>query len=300
MRALQFHEYGGPEVLTLEEAPEPHAGPGQIRIKVAAASLNPIDHKIRSGTMSGGVPLKGTGRLGQDAAGVVDEVGEGVEGVAVGDDVFGLGSGAQAEFAVLRAWAAKPASVDWSAAAGAAAAVETAERGLRLLGVKQGTTLFVDGGAGGVGAVVVQLAVAAEATVIASASQDNHDYLREIGATPVLYGDGLVNRIRAVPDTTIDAVFDVAGKTPLTDLVALVPDPAQVLSIANFDAASVGARVTTGGGDSNPTVALALGAQLLADGRLVMQVQTFPFDRFAEAYRIIESGHVRGKIVLVP
>ncbi len=300
MKALQFHQYGGPEVLTWEEAPEPHAGPGQIRIKVAAASLNPLDYKISQGLMSGGVPLSGVGRLGQDAAGVVDEVGEGVEGVVVGDDVFGVGSGAQAELAVLRAWAVKPASVDWSVAAGAALAVETAERGMRLLGVKPGDTVFIDGGAGGVGAVAVQLAVAANARVIASASQDNHDYLREIGATPVLYGDGLVNRIRAVPDTTIDAVFDVAGKTPLTDLVALVPDPAQVLSIANFDAPSVGARASSGGDDSQPTVALALGAQLLADGRLVMQVQTFPFDRFAEAYRIIESGHVRGKIVLVP
>lgn len=300
MKALQFHEYGGPEVLSLDEVPEPHARPGQVRIKVAAASLNAIDHKIRSGALSGGKPLKGAGRLGWDAAGVVDEVGDGVEGVAVGDDVFGLGSATQAEFAVLRSWTAKPASVDWSAAAAAGTAVETAERGLRLLGVKRGTTLFVDGGAGGVGAVVVQLAVAAEATVIASASQDNHDYLREIGATPVLYGDGLVNRIRAVPETTIDAVFDVAGKTPLTDLVALVPDPAQVLSIANFEAPSVGARLTTGGDDSQPAVALALGAQLLADGRLVIKVQTFPFDRFAEAYRIIESGHVRGKIVFVP
>lgn len=300
MKALQFHAYGGPEVVSLEEAPEPHAGPGQIRIKVAATSLNPVDHKIRSGAMAGGKPLSGVGRLGQDAAGVVDEVGEGVDGVAVGDDVFGLGSGTHAEYTVLRAWAAKPASVDWSAAAAAAMAVETAERGLRLLEVKQGTTLFVDGGAGGVGAVVVQLAVAAAATVIASASQDNHDYLREIGATPVLYGDGLVNRIRAVPDTTVDAVFDVAGKTALTDLVALVPDPAQVLSITNFDAPSVGARVSAGGDDSQPAVALALGAQLLADNRLVMTVQTFPFDRFDEAYRIIEGGHVRGKIVLVP
>ena len=199
MFALQFHSYGGPEVTSLGEAPEPHPGPGQIRIKVQAASLNGIDWKARVGYLSGGKPLDGVGYLGWDAAGVVDEVGEGVTGVSVGDDVFGIGKATQAEFALLNHWAAKPSSVDWSVAAAAGVSVETAERGLRLLGVKEGSTVFIDGGAGGVGAVASQLAVAAGATVIASASQDNHDYLREIGVTPVLYGEGLVNRVRAVP-----------------------------------------------------------------------------------------------------
>lgn len=300
MFALQYSEYGGPEVTSLGEAPEPHAGPGEVRIKVAAASVNAIDWKMRQGYMAGGEPLDGVGYLGFDAAGVVDEVGEGADGVAVGDDVLGLGSGTQAEFAVLRAWTAKPSSVDWGVAGAAGVAVETAERAFRLLGLKQGQTVFIDGGAGGVGAVAVQLAVAAGATVIASASQDNHDYLREIGATPVLYGLGLVDRVRAIPDTSVDAVFDVVGKTPIEDLVALVTEPSQVLSIANFEAAKAGAQVSGGGADSRGSEALALGAQLLADSRLVITIQTFPFDRFAEAYRINESGHVRGKVVLVP
>ena len=163
-----------------------------MRIKVAAASVNPIDWKVREGLMAQGASLDGVGYLGYDAAGVVDEVGDGVSDVAVGDDVFGLGRHTQAEFAVLTAWAAKPSSVDWAVAAAAGVASETAERGLRLLEVKQGSTVFVDGGAGGVGSVAVQFAVAAGARVIASASQPNHDYLREIGATPVLYGEGLV------------------------------------------------------------------------------------------------------------
>jgi NADPH:quinone reductase-like Zn-dependent oxidoreductase len=298
--ALQYSRYGGPEVLSVGEAPEPHAGPGQVRIKVSAASVNGIDWKAREGYLSGGQPLEGTGYLGYDGSGVVDEVGEGVEGVAVGDDVFGLGSGTQAEFAVLNAWTAKPSSLDWAVAGAAGVAVETAERSLRLLGVKQGTTLFVDGGAGGVGAAAVQMAIAAGAKVIASASQDNHDYLREIGATPVLYGDGLVNRVRAVPDSKVDVVLDVAGKTPIADLIALVADPSDVLSIANFEAAAAGARVSGGGADSQPVAALALGAQLLTDSRLVIKVQTFPLNRFAEAYRISEGGHVRGKLVLLP
>jgi NADPH:quinone reductase-like Zn-dependent oxidoreductase len=298
--ALQYSTYGGPEVLSVGEAPEPHAGPGQVRIKVVAASINAIDWKLRAGYLAGGQPMEGTGYLGWDGSGVVDEVGEGAEGVAVGDDVFGLGSGTQAEFAVLNSWVAKPSSLDWAVAGAAGVAVETAERSLRLLGVKQGTTLFVDGGAGGMGATAVQMAIAAGAKVIASASQDNHDYLREIGATPVLYGDGLVNRVRAVPDSKVDVVLDVAGKTPIADLIALVSDPSDVLSIANFGAAAAGARASGGGADSQPFVALALGAQLLSDSRLVLKVQTFPLDRFEEAYRISQSGHVRGKLVLLP
>ena len=300
MLALQYSEYGGPEVLSVGEAPEPHAGPGQVRIKVSAASINAIDWKAREGYMAGGKPLDDTRYLGWDGAGVVDEVGEGVQGVAVGEDVFGLGSATQAEFAVLNSWVSKPSSLDWAVAGAAGVAVETAERSLRLLGVKQGTTLFVDGGAGGMGATAVQMAIAAGAKVIASASQDNHDYLREIGAIPVLYGDGLVNRVRAVPDAKVDVVLDVAGKTPIADLIALVSDPSDVLSIANFEAPAAGARASGGGADSQPFVALALGAQLLSDSRLVLKVQTFPLDRFEEAYRISQSGHVRGKLVLLP
>jgi NADPH:quinone reductase-like Zn-dependent oxidoreductase len=300
MRALQFKAYGGPEVLEWAEAPEPHPGPGQIRIAVRAASVNPIDWKAFSGALSGGEPMAGTGYLGSDAAGVVDEVGEGVTGVAVGDEVFGRGRDTQAESAVLEAWAAKAPSVDWAVAAAAGVAGETGERGLRLLEVKAGDTLFVDGGAGGVGAVAVQLALARGAKVVASASQANHDYLRELGAIPVLYGQGVAERVRAAAGGPVDAVFDVAGKTPVQELISLVPEPSQVLSIANFAAGQAGARVSGGGADSHPMEALALTAELLVQNKLVIKVQTFPFDRAAEAYRISQSGHVLGKLVLVP
>jgi NADPH:quinone reductase-like Zn-dependent oxidoreductase len=300
MRALQFKAYGGPEVLEWAEAPEPHPGPGQIRIAVRAASVNPIDWKAFSGAMSGGEPMAGTGYLGSDAAGVVDKVGEGVSGVAVGDEVFGRGRNTQAEYALLDSWAAKPPPIDWAVAAAAGVAGETGERGLRLLEVKARDTLFVDGGAGGVGAVAVQLALARGAKVVASASQANHDYLREIGAIPVLYGQGVAERVRAAAGGPVDAVFDVAGKTPVQELISLVPEPSQVLSIANFAAAQAGARVTGGGADSHPMEALAEVAELLAQNKLVIKVQTFPFDRAAEAYRISQSGHVRGKLVLVP
>ena len=194
MRALQFTAYGGPEVLTWGDAPVPHAGPGQIRIAVRAASVNPVDWKLLAGAMSGGQPLAGTGYLGYDAAGVVDEVGEGVTGVSAGDDVFGRGQDTQAEYAVLDAWAAKPPSIDWAVAAAAGVAGETSERGLRLLGVKAGDTIFVDGGAGGVGAVAVQMAVDRGA---------QRDRLRERGQPGLPAGDqgdpGAVRRGRGRP-----------------------------------------------------------------------------------------------------
>ena len=300
MRAVQFRAYGGPEVLEWAEAPDPHAGPGQVRIAVRGASVNPIDWKTISGALSGGKPMDGTGYLGYDAAGVVDEVGDGVADVAVGDDVFGRGRNTQAESAVLDSWTAKPPSIDWAVAAAAGVAGETSERGLRLLEVNAGDTLFVDGGAGGVGAATVQMALARGARVIASASQANHDYLREIGATPVLYGQGLAERVRSAAGGPVDAVFDVAGKTPVQDLISLAPQPSQVVSIANFAAGQAGARFSSGGADSHPMEALAFVAELLEQNKLVLKVQTFPFDRAPEAYRISQSGHVRGKLVLVP
>lgn len=300
MWALQFTEYGEPEVITLGEAPEPHAGPGQIRIAVRAASVNAIDWKVRSGLYAQGKPLEGTGYLGFDAAGVVDEVGEGVTDVAVGDDVFGQGSNTQAEFAVLDSWARKPPSVDWAVAAAAGVVSETSERVLRLLGVTEGTTLFIDGGAGGVGSAATQFAKARGAMVIASASEANQDYLREIGAIPVVYGEGMVERVQALQIGKVDAVLDAVGKTPIDDLISLTTEPSKVVSIANFGAAASGARVSGGGPESQPMKALAEAAELLEQSKLVIKIQTFPFDRAAEAHQISQDGHARGKLVLVP
>jgi NADPH:quinone reductase-like Zn-dependent oxidoreductase len=292
MKALQFSEYGGPEVLTVGEAPEPHAGPGQVRIKVKAASVNAIDWKILTGAMAQGRTLDGPAYLGNDASGVVDEVGDGVSEVAVGDDVFGLGAATHAELAVLRAFARKPSSVDWSVAAAAGVAVETSVRALDLLGVTSGTTVLIDGGAGGVGAVAVQIAVARGATVIATAGEANQGFLEEIHATGVLYGDGMTDRVRAVAPGGVDAVFDVAGKTPLADLVSLVSEPFQVVTIANFAVGDSGVRLTTGG-EGDPKAAMAEAARLLEQNDLVIKVQTFPLERAAEAYTISRQGHVR-------
>jgi NADPH:quinone reductase-like Zn-dependent oxidoreductase len=299
MLALQYKSYGGPEVLTVDEAPDVHPAAGQVRVRVRAASVNPFDWKLRAGFMAQGKPLERPGYLGLDAAGVVDEVGEGVTDVAVGDDVFGLGANTIAEFAVLESYARKPSSVDWAVAAAAGVAAETAIRALDLVGVTAGSTVLIDGGAGGVGAVAVQIALARGATVIASASESNQDYLREIRATPVLYGDGLVGRVRAIAPDGVDAVFDVAGKTPLADLISLVPEPSQVVTIANFNPGDSGVQLTTGR-SKNAAAAMAEAADLLAQNKLVIKIQTFPFARAAEAHQISEKGHLRGKLVLIP
>lgn len=298
MLAAQFHSYGGPEVLEIDEAPEPHAGPGQVRITVRAASINPVDWKVRAGFMADFSPLTFPAIGGSDAAGVVDEVGEGVDGLSVGDEVFGLGSATDAELAVLSAFVKKPASIDWAEAAALGVAGETAVRGLDLLSVGAGSTVLIDGGAGGVGAVAVQVAAARGAKVIATASERNHGFLRDLGAEPVLYGDGMPDRVRAVAPDGVDAVFDVVGKTPVTDLIELAPDPQHVVSIANFGAAEHGARVT-GGGEGNPVEALATVARLAEEGRLKIEVQTFALADIAEAQRLSQAGHVRGKLALV-
>jgi NADPH:quinone reductase-like Zn-dependent oxidoreductase len=178
-------------------------------------------------------------------------------------------------------------------------ASETSIRGLDLLGVGPASTVLVDGGAGGVGAVAVQIAISRGAGVIASASAGNQGYLAEIGAIPVLYGDGLVDRVRGAAPQGLDAVFDVAGKTAPTTLASLVDDPAQVVTIAQFDLGESGIRLTTGG-ESDRAAALAEAARLLESNGLVIKVQTFPLERAREAVEISESGHVRGKLVLLP
>lgn len=297
MRALQFAEYGGPEVLVWTEVPEVHAGPGTVRVAVRAASLNPFDAKVRSGAMRDQIPLTLPAGSGLDAAGVVDEIGDGVTGVNLGDEILGLGDATHAEHAVLRAWVPRTAATSWAEAASCGIAGETAVRTLSLLAVERGTRLLVDGASGGVGSIAVQAAVARGAVVFASAAERNHAYLRQLGATPVLYGDGVTDRVREAVGGPLDAVLDVAGRTSAADLVTLVDHPSAVLSIANFDAPAVGARVTSSGGDPMP--ALTEIAGLLADGQLHVATETFALPDGAAAYRRLAEGGVRGKIALV-
>ncbi|WP_394614204.1 NADP-dependent oxidoreductase [Lentzea sp. JNUCC 0626] len=299
MRALQFSEYGPADLLRVAEVPEPHAGAGQIRIAVRASGVTPGDTYLRSGMFGERLPLPHV--PGVDAAGVVDEVGAGVTGVNVGDEVFGmvdiaLLGGANAEFAVLAAWAPKPAALSWEQAGGAAANVETATRALDLLGVGDGTTVLIAGAAGGVGSVAIQLAVARGAEVIGTAGPATQDFVAELGATPVVYGEGLVDRVGSV-----DAVLHCAGEVP--DLIKIAGSPDRVVTIADLSG-DHGVRLThtAGGPGADPQAfhGLAIAADLAERGAFTVPLAgVFPLDRAADAHRLSETGHAHGKIVLV-
>src|ERR1700683_5235779 len=209
LKAVRFSQFGGPEVLEIVELPDPHAGPGQVRIAVRAAGLNPSDGKKRQGLMDSELPQT----IGYEAAGVVDELGEGVTDVAVGDRVFGLSAdgAAQAELAVLTYYAPIPPPLDFPGAAALPAAIETATRALDQLSVGDGRTLLINGASGSVGSAAVQLAVVRGARVIGTGSPAHHDYLRSLGAEPVAYGEGLGERVRALAPDGVDGARAVAG-----------------------------------------------------------------------------------------
>jgi NADPH:quinone reductase-like Zn-dependent oxidoreductase len=298
VKAVRFNRFGGPEVLEIVDLPDPHPGPGQVRIAVRAAGVNPSDWKKRKGLMDGELPQT----LGHEAAGLVDELGEGVADVAAGDRVFGFSAGgaAQAELAVLSHYALIPPSLDFPGAAALPAAIETATRVLDQLGVANGGTLLISGASGSVGSAAVQLAVVRGACVIGTASPTNHDYLRSLGAEPVAYGEGLAGRVRALAPDGVDFALDVAGSGVLPELIGIAGGPEHVVTIADFAGAQkYGVRFSRGE-DGRALHALADIGELIESGRFSLPVaQTFPLAEIAEAHRVIEDGHVRGKLVLV-
>ncbi|MCI3153043.1 MULTISPECIES: NADP-dependent oxidoreductase [Streptomyces] len=300
MRAARYHEYGDPTVLTVEEAPDPTPGPGEIRIRVAAASVNPVDWKVRSGAVRDLLPVDLPAVPGRDAVGRVDRIGEGVEGVGIGDRVFGLGgvTGATAELAVLSAWAPAPAAWSDEEAAGAALASVTALSGLKALGPLSGRTLLVEGAAGGVGGAAVELAVAAGATVIGTAGAHNHAFLTALGALPTTYGAGLAERLAAVAPQGVDLVLDTAASGSLGELVEIAGDPSRVVTVADHrNAGRLGVRVADA---VNDPAYLAEAAALGERGRYTPRVErTYPLEEIAQAHAHSEGGHVRGKIVVV-
>ncbi|MFE4794319.1 NADP-dependent oxidoreductase [Streptomyces sp. NPDC056708] len=302
-RAVQFTEYGGPEVLRVVEREVPRPGPGTVLVEVRAAGVNPLDWKLRSGAVAATMPVGFPAVPGGDVAGVVRDVGEGVSDFVAGDEVFGsIGAGGYAEFVVAPAaqLARKPASVSWEIAAGLPVAVNTAYQALDDLGVKAGETLVVDGAAGGVGSVAVQIARHLGATVIGTASARNHAYLRSLGAEPVLYGEGLAERIRAVAPHGADAAFDTAGKGSLPALVDVTGGPERVVTIADHRAEEHGVRfVFAGAGALRERLERA--SALAENGELTLSVaRTYTLSEAADAHRESEGGHVRGKLVIVP
>ncbi|GGQ58017.1 NADP-dependent oxidoreductase [Streptomyces flaveolus] len=296
MKKVIFAEFGGPDVLHLIDAEEPHAGPGQIRIAVRAAGVNPVDWRIREGQKLGAHPIELPSGVGLDAAGVVDEVGDGVEGVAVGDRVFGGGSSTYAEFAVLSAWAGIPEGLTFEEAAGYPSVVETALRVIREVGVQSGQTLLVSGASGGVGSAVLQIARDRGITVIGTAGAANQAYLRSLGALATTYGEGWVERVRELGQ--VDAALDLAGSGVIRELVELTGDAQKVISIADLGAPGFGVRFS-GVAGSVPE-ALAVAGDLISRGKLHIPVEkSYTLAEAAAAHIDSQAGHTRGRRVLV-
>lgn len=299
-QAVQFSEYGTSEVLKIAEVEPPIPGAGQVRLAVRAAGVNPIEWKILQGLMRELMPLEFPTGLGSDVAGVVEQIGPGVDGLAVGDEVLGTSSTpSYAQFALAESASLvrKPTALPWAVAGSLAAAGGTAWTVLDRLGISAGETLLIHAAAGGVGTFAAQLAVARGARVIGTASEGNHAYLRTIGVEPVAYGDGLADRVRSIAPHGVDAVLDASGRGEIPLSIELAGGPERVLTLVAFDAADTGIQVHLGG--SNDVKALDEILELIEQGKLQVPIfRTYPLSEAAAAIEASRTGHVRGKIVL--
>jgi NADPH:quinone reductase-like Zn-dependent oxidoreductase len=270
-------------------------------VRVKAAGVQPYDCAVRAGWTPPGVPPGLPKIPGNEFAGVVDQAGEDVTGLAPGAEVLGFGQlNAYAEYLVVPAdqVTAKPAGMPWEIAGGFSAGAQTAHIALQELRVGKGDTLLIHGAAGAVGTVAVQLAVEWGATVIGTARETNHDYLRSLGATPVAYGEGLLDRVRRAAPDGVDAALDGAGGAALAVSLALVPDRDRIVTLVDHGRAQqLGIRVLR---NLRSAARLAELADLYAQGRLRIHLRSrYPLERAADAHREVESGHGRGKVVLI-
>jgi NADPH:quinone reductase-like Zn-dependent oxidoreductase len=303
-KIAQFAEYGDPDVLRIIDVPAPTAGQGQVRVAVRAVGVNPIDAKTVEGLMRNEMALTLPAGVGADVSGVVDQVGPGVSEFAVGDEVLGSSvTPSFAEYALAEptSLVRKPHDIAWEVAGSLAGAGGTAYAVLKQLHVKAGETLLIHGAAGGVGTFAVQLAAARGVTVIGTASERNHDYLRSIGAIPVTYGDGLLERVRSVAPQGVDAVLDASGRGEIPVSIQLTGTPERVLTLVAFDAADTGIQIHIGGGGSDLGDALREIVGLIEQRRLTVSIsRTFPLAEIASALKTSSAGHVAGKIVILP
>jgi NADPH:quinone reductase-like Zn-dependent oxidoreductase len=303
-KIAQFAEYGDPDVLRIIDVPAPTAGQGQVRVAVRAAGVNPIDAKTVEGLMRNEIALTLPAGVGADVSGVVDQVGPGVSEFAMGDEVLGSSvTPSFAEYALAEptSLVRKPHDIAWEVAGSLAGAGGTAYAVLKQLRVKAGETLLIHGAAGGVGTFAVQLAAARGVTVVGTASERNHDYLRSIGAIPVTYGDGLLERVRSVAPQGVDAVLDASGRGEIPVSIQLTGTPERVLTLVAFDAADTGIQIHIGGGGNDLGDALREIVGLIEQRRLTVSIsRTFPLAEIASALKTSGAGHVTGKIVILP
>ena len=304
-KAVKFDHYGGIDVLKVEEVPRPAPGPNQVLVKVEAAGVNPGEAAIREGAFDEMFPATFPSGQGSDLAGTVAELGAGAEGFAVGDAVIGFVEtrSSQAEFAVVDAknLTFKPAGVSWEAAGGLPIAGTTAYAAVRAVGVAAGDTVVVSGAAGGVGSLAVQLAKHNGARVIGLASGANHEWLAGKGVVPVVYGDGVAERIREAAGGPVDACIDTFGSGYIELALDLGVRPERVNTIIDFAGAKKHGVKAEGSADASSAAVLAELAGLVAQGDLQLPVAgVYPLSDVQDAYRELEQRHTRGKIVLKP
>lgn len=303
-KAVRFDNYGGIDVLKIEDAPPPVPGKGQVLVQVKAAGINPGEAKIREGLLHARWPATFPSGQGSDLAGVVAETGPGVTGFSAGDEVIGWtdNRASQAEYVLVEAenLTAKPAGVPWEVAGGLFVVGATAYAAVRAVAVSPGDTVVVAGAAGGVGSVAVQLARRAGATVIGLASEPHHAWLNAHGVIPVSYGDGVADRIRQAAGQ-VDAFIDTVGggyvRLAVEDLGIA---PSRVDTIADFEAIEKYGVKAEGNASGATSAVLAELAGLVAAGELEVPITAaFPLAEVQDAYRRLEQGHVLGKIVLL-
>lgn len=310
MRAVRFHDYGEPaDVLHLEAVPVPDPEPGQVRIDVHACGLAPADWALCRGLFPGNLPRG----IGCDVSGTVDAIGEGVTDVAVGDLVFGTAdwanraSAGAADHAIMDHWFTVPAGLDLTEAAALPMALDTAYWHLARLGLAAGRTILIHGAGTTIGFAATQIALIRGARVIATAGETYAERLRDLGAAVTAYGDGMVQRVKALSDGPIDAVLDTAPVSgALPDLVTIAGgDPKRVLTISDFQAAQeLGVRDTfheDAATRSERFNEFPEFAQLAATGRFAVPIaETFPLDGWQAALELSLTGHPRGKLLLLP
>jgi NADPH:quinone reductase-like Zn-dependent oxidoreductase len=308
MKAVRFDQYGDVDVLKVDDVPVPDPGPGQVLVRVRAAGINPGEAKIRDGLLHQLWPATFPSGQGTDLAGVVERPGPDVTAVAPGDEVIGWVDtrSSQAEYAVVDAdhLAPKPAGVPWEAAGALPVAGFTAWAAVRSVSATPGDTLVVSGAAGGVGSLAVQLGRQAGATVIGIAGPDNHEWLREHGVIPVSYGEGVADRIReALPaGGQVDAFIDTYGDDYVElALNELGVEPTRVDTVVRFDAVKKYGVKSEGNAAGASAETLSELARLIEAGELEVPIAAaYPLDRVREAYAQLATGHIRGKIVLIP
>lgn len=299
-RAIRFHAFGGPEVLRVEDVPEPHAARGEVRVRVSAAGLNPVDYKVFGGQAAeafGAAPGMG---VGNDFAGVIDEVGEGVAGLEVGTRVFGgKRHEALADYVIAEPGVTTllptPDGLSDEVASTLTIAARTAAAAINQLHLSKGDTVLIGGAAGGVGVIATQLALLTGARVIGTASEANHEFLRGLGAEPVSYGPGLATRVAAIRRPT--AAADLNGSETIAAAKSLKVPGRRITAIAARGKDAKDA-IVTGGRDAQAGDLKAIAALVAAGTIEVPIAATYPLEEAGEAYARLAEGHVRGKIVV--